>query len=206
VNAPQGWAAAQAVLGANGTNYYVVLGFNKWAERDSWNQVPQILTQAFGEAEAQKILKMGGESYWSYSTKIFTLDEDLSWNLQAAPMASFYQILLGKVKPSMVDEYRMVISQIKEAQEKVPGTPMGIRRTSRLGPSWEFYMAVPFEKWGDWDEGANNIWENVAKIHGEEAARTLQKTLRNCYEERDMFVIGIRPDLSREAPSPTTDE
>ena len=55
IGAPQGWATGQAALGANGSNYYVILGFDKWAERDGWNQVPEILTKAFGEEEAQKI-------------------------------------------------------------------------------------------------------------------------------------------------------
>jgi hypothetical protein len=206
VGALQEWTVAQASLGTNGTNYYVVVGFNKWAERDGWNQIPQMLAQAYGDAEAQKILKMGGDAYWGFTTKLFALDEELSWNLEAAPSANFYQILLGKVKPTMVDEYRMVISRIKEAQEKVYGSPMGIRRTSRFGPSWEFYMAVPFEKWGDWDKADYNVWENVAKIHGEETARTLQDTLQNCYEEREIFVVATRPDLSRQAPSPTSNE
>ncbi|MFQ5789892.1 MAG: hypothetical protein ACE5JI_05380 [Acidobacteriota bacterium] len=203
--APQGWFAARAVLGTNGTNYYVFLGCEKWSERDSWNQVPQFLAQAFGEAEAGKILKMGGDAIWSYDTKVFMLDEERSWNLKAAPPAPYYQILIGKVKPDMVEEYQRVISRVKEAQEKSPSKQMGIRRSTRFGPSWEFYSATPFQKWGDWDEGPG-FWEVMAKAHGEDEARHLQRTLRNCYEERKIFVIAARPDLSRQAPSPTSNE
>ena len=206
IGAPQGWIGAQAALGTNGTNYYVVVGFNKWAERDGWDEVPQMLTKAFGEAEAQKIGKMGGESYWSFSTKILELDEELSWNLKAHPTAKYYQMMIGKVKPSMVDEYRMVISKIKEGQEKASVKQMGIRRTSSIGPSWEFYMALPFDKWEERDGEENDIWGNVAKAHGETEARLLRETRLGCYESREFFIVATRPDLSRQAPSPTSNE
>ncbi len=138
VGAPQGWMTAQAALGANMSNYYVILGFEKWAEKDGWNQVPQMLTKAYGEAEAQKILKMGGDAFWGFDSKVFSLDEERSWNLKAREQAPFYQLLIGKVKPDMVDQYQMVISQIKEAMEKAPEKQMGIRRSTSVGPSWEF--------------------------------------------------------------------
>jgi hypothetical protein len=205
INAPQGWFTAQTELGANGTSYFIFLGFDKWGERDGWSLVPQMLTKAFGEAEAQKILEAGGEAIWSWQANVYTLDEERSWNLEAAAPAEYYQILLGNVKPSLVDEYLMVISELKEAQEAASG-PMGIRRESRFGPSWEFYMATPFEKWGDWDSEASNVWGNVAKHHGEAKAQALRETLRNCYESREIFVIRGRPDLSRDAPSTTSSE
>ncbi len=206
INAPQGWFTAQTELGANGTSYFIFLGFDKWGERDGWSLVPQMLTKAFGEAEAQKLLKTGGDAMWSYQANVYTLDEERSWNLEAGAPAKYYQILRGQVKPSMVDEYLMVISEIKEAQENASVKRMGIRRESRFGPSWEFYMATPFEKWGDWDEAASDVWGVVAKHHGEAKAQALRKTLRNCYESRELFVIAGRPDLSREAPSTTSSE
>lgn len=204
INAPQGWIAAQAALGTDGTKYFVVLGFNKWAERDGWNQVPEMLMKAYGEAEAQKILKMGGEASWGFSTKILELDEELSWNLKAYPTAKHYQMMLGQVKPDMADEYRMVISKIKQAQENTAGASMGIRRTNRVGKSWEFYMARPFNEWSELDGAENNIWQNVAKVHGETEARILQDTLQSCYESREFFIVMTRPDLSRQPPLPTS--
>jgi hypothetical protein len=206
VNASQGWIAAQAALGTDGTKYYAVLGFNKWAERDSWSQIPEMLMKAFGEAEGQKILKMGGDAYWGFSTKILELDEELSWNLKAYPTAKHYQMMLGQVKPDMADEYRMVISKIKEAQEKTAGASMGIRRTNSVGKSWEFYMARPFDEWSELDGAENNIWQNVAKAHGEAERWRLQKTLQGCYESREFFIIQTRPDLSRQAPAPTSND
>jgi hypothetical protein len=97
----------------------------------------------------------------------------------------------------------MVLSKLKVAQEKSPEKPMSIRRSTQLGASWEFYSATPFEKWGDWDE-RSDFWEIVAKAHGEDEARHLQKTIRNCYIEREIFVVAVRPDLSRPAPAPST--
>ena len=205
LNAPQGWLMAQPETGANGNSYFVFIGFDKWSDKDAFDQVPVMIIKAFGEAEGGKILKMSGDAMSGHESKIYTLDEERSWNLEAYTTARHYQILLGRVKPSMVDEYRMVISEIKEAQENTPGAAMGIRRESRYGPSWEFYMATPFDKWGDWDAETSNVWANVAKHHGEAKGQALRNTLRNCYESREVFVITGRPDLSRDAPTTASD-
>ena len=53
VGAPQSWGTWQAALGTSGSNYYVTLQFDTWGQRDMWDQVPVMLTKAFGEAEAQ---------------------------------------------------------------------------------------------------------------------------------------------------------
>ena len=205
VGAPQGWTFAQAAVGASAPTYYVVLEFDKWSERDSWEQIPQLLTTAFGEAEANKLMKVGGEATWGNESRVYSLDEERSWNLDKNARSPYYTIMRGKVKPDMVDEYQMVISKIKEAQENAPVKRAGIRRQARFGPSWEFYSATPLSKWADLDE-EGNLWENLAKTHGETEARLLRKTLRSCYEEREFIVIATRPDLSRQAPSETSNE
>lgn len=205
VGAPQGWIFAQAALGASSPTYYVVLQFDKWSERDSWDQIPQLLTKAFGEAEAEKLMKVGGDATWGNETRVYSLDEERSWNLDKNAPAPYYTIMRGKVKPDMVDEYDMVISKIKEAQENAAVKRVGIRRRVRFGPSWEFYSASPFSKWADLDE-QGSLWENVAKTHGDTEARLLRKTLQGCYTEREFIVIATRPDLSRQAPSDTSSE
>lgn len=81
---------------------------------------------------------------------------------------------------------------------------MAIRRTTTIGKSWEFYMAIPFDKWEERDGAENDLWENVAKAHGETERRLLQETLQSCYESREFFIVATRPDLSRQPPSSTT--
>lgn len=205
VGAPQGWTFAQPVVGASGPTYYVILQYNKWGERDAWKQIPEMLTNAFGEAEAQKLMKAGGESTWGSQTTVYSLDRERSWNLSALTGETpYYLILRGMVKPDMVDEYQRVISRLKEAQEKASTKVPGIRRSSSYGPSWEYYLAVPMKKLGDLDTG-DGPWQNAAKAFGEEEARGLQATLRRCYEKRSMVIVAIRDDLSRSAPSATSD-
>lgn len=205
VGATQRWTFAQPVIGASGPTYYVILGYEKWGERDGWSQIPQMLTQAFGEAEAQKIAKAGGDSIWGTESTVYNLDRERSWNLGIYQPAPYYSVLRGKVKPGMVGEYLRVISRLKEAQEAAARKVPGIRRTSAYGPSWEFYMATPMQKWSDMD-APGGVWPNVASAFGETEARGLQETLRNCYEERTLVVIAVRPDLSRLAPTSTSND
>lgn len=204
--APQGWTFAQPVIGDSGPKYYVILQHDKWGERDAWTQIPQMLNEAFGEAEAQKIAKAGGDSIWGTESKVYTLDEERSWNLDAytAP-APYYMILRGMVKPDRVNDYLRVVSRLKEAQEQAATKVPGIRRSSAYGPSWEFYLAVPMTKWADLDT-QTGPWQNAAKAFGESEARALQETLMSCYETRTMVVMAIRQDLSRTAPSATSND
>ena len=199
-NAPQGWTTTRGVLGTSGTDYFVFLPSQTWGERDGWSQVPQMLTEAFGEAEAQKILAKGGNASWGSETTLFTLDAERTLHADRSTEANYYQILLGQVKPEMVQEYNSVVGTLMEAQKKAGTQQQWIRRTSRLGKSWLFYAAVPFDKWGEWDNANTNFWANVAKAVGEDEARHLQGRLVACYEEREIFVIQRIPELSRAAP------
>jgi hypothetical protein len=204
IGTPQGWTFAQPVVGASNPTYYVFVQHEKWAERDAWAPIPQMLTKAFGEAEAQKIAKAGGESIWGSQSTVYTLDKERSWNLSAYKGPTpYFMILRGMVKPDMVDEYQRVISRLKEAQEKAATKVAGIRRTSTYGPSWEFYLAVPMEKFADLD-GQDGPWQNAAKAFGEEESRALQATLRKCYEKRTQIIVAIREDLSRTPPAATS--
>lgn len=205
---PLTWLTAQAVVGTAGTNFYIFIGYDDWGERDAWAEAPQMLMEAFGEEEGQKILKMGGESMWGFESTVFDLDKERSWNMDAlgtagspAGAAAYYQILLGKVKPEKVDDYLSALSSIKRAQEASSGPKQaGIRRTSSMGDSWTFYAAFPFQKWSDLST-VNDLWQNVADSDGEASARQLQRTLRSCYEERRLFVVRAIPELSRTAPA-----
>lgn len=205
VGAPQGWTFAQPVVGASGPTYYVILQYDKWGERDAWKQIPEMMTKAFGEAEAQKLMKAGGEAVWGTQTTIYDLDAERSWNLSAyTEPAPYYMILRGMVKPDMVDEYERVIARLKEAQEKASTKVPGIRRSSSYGPSWEYYLAIPMKSFADLDT-QEGPWQNAAKAFGEAEARGLQATLRDCYEKRTMVIMAIRQDLSRTEPSTTSD-
>ena len=203
--APQGWTFAQPVVGGSGPTYYVILQHDKWGERDAWKQIPEMLTGAFGEAEAQKLMKAGGESTWGSKTTVYTLDQERSWNLSAYTEPAPYSLILrGSVKPDMVDEYQRVIARLKEAQEKASRKVPGIRRSSSYGPSWEFYLAIPLKSFADLDE-EGGPWQNAATAFGDEEARGLQATRRRCYEKRTQVIIAVREDLSRTAPSATSD-
>ncbi len=205
VGAPQGWTFAQPVMGGTGSTYYVFFLFDKFGERDNWALLPKILTEAYGEAEAKRLMKVGGDSSWGSESKVYSLDEERSWNLDKNFQAPFYRIMRGKVKPDMVPEYLSVISKIKEARENAPVKQAGIRRSTRFGPSWEFYSATPMSKFGDLDDGGN-LFENLAKTHGETEARLLVERLAKCYEARSFVFIAVRQDLSRQAPSETSNE
>jgi RNase P/RNase MRP subunit POP5 len=201
-NAPQSWIVAQGVLGTSGTDYFVAISFDKWSEMDLWKQVPQMLTEAFGEAEAAKIQQMGGDSMWDFETTVFTLDAERSLNIDRSTAANYYQFLMGQVKPEMAQEYQSVVGALMEAQKKAGNQQMWIRRNASLGKSWQVYAAVPFDSWSERDS-TGSFWDNVAKAVGAEEASRLRSRLLACYESREIFIIRRIPELSRAASEST---
>ncbi len=62
VGAPQTWRTFQIAFGGPGNTYLIGLQFDKWGELDAWNQVPEILEEAYGADEAAKILAKWDEA------------------------------------------------------------------------------------------------------------------------------------------------
>jgi hypothetical protein len=94
------WSTFQVSSGGPGGSYIVVLPFNTWAERDTWGTVPSILTKAFGEEEAAKILRAGSASMASYHMTVSSLQPELSTHPdRSSTVAANYLINRNEVKP-----------------------------------------------------------------------------------------------------------
>ena len=205
VGAPQTWGTSQIAFGGPGNTYRIVLQFDKWGELDAWKQGSEILEEAYGADEAAKILRSGSMAIASSETSISRLLPDLSYNVDSLTPAPMYQIRLSRVKRDMQDEYRGFIAKLNEARKKAGDRRHVIRRVSVLGRSTMYYSAVPMEKWSERDD-REGVWEMIEKAHGANETRRLQETLQACIEESEVFVVTVRPDLSRSSTADTSNE
>ena len=206
VGVAETWVTNQIELGRPANTYIVTLQFDKWAERDAWTPYPEYLAKAFGDAEAAKIMRTGEATIQSLDTMVLQTLPELSVNLEGAGENAFYWVRRDQVKPSMVQEYRIFISKVKEAEDQVGDGRTRARRVSTVGPVWTYSTAIGFDKWSERDLSGPTFMEMMNKTHGEAETAKLLETVRRCITSSDIFIVRMRPDLSRtKSAGSTTD-
>lgn len=203
VGATQTWGASQMALGGPGNTYVITLQFDKWGEMDGWTQVPEILEEAYGAEEAAKIRRSGSMAIASSETSVSRLLPDLSYNIDSLTPAPMFRVRLSHVKRDMQDEYQGFLAKLNEARKKAGDGRHVIRRVSVLGPSTIYTSAIPLQKWADRDD-QGGVWDMIEKAHGANEARRLRETVEASVEASEVFVITVRPDLSRASTADTS--
>jgi hypothetical protein len=199
------WATLQTTLGHNADRYQVIFYFNEWGAMDQWTQLSDLLSKAYGEQEAQKILAMGDQTIASVEDRVYTLLPDHSQKLdQFKGLAPHYFVVETTVKPDMATEFESYLARAKAAAEASEAAPMAIRRRSLIGPSASYVTALPLTKMGDFDAWPSPL-ETLTKMYGEREALHLREMRRRCIEEQDIYVLTQRPELSWWMSSPTSD-
>lgn len=203
VGIQQEWATFSQEIGTPGRTYLVALYYDKWAERDGWTRVPEILDQAYGEDEAAKIYRTGTSAIESSHSRVYYLLEEHSTKIDSAgTLASHYMVTETHIKREMVSDYELMLSKIQAAEEAMEGSSTAIRRVTALGDASIYIASRPFEKYADIDARAGQ-GSALRKMYGDEETRQMGETIRRCHKSQRTFVINMRPELSRRA-EPTT--
>jgi len=199
IGAAQQWGVGQVAFGGPGGGYAIGLPFEKWGEMDAWTQAPQTLIEAYGEEEGAKIYRNGTMAIQSSETSVGRHARDLSYNIDKGFVPTMFQIRVNKVHLDKQDEYRVFVQALNEAWKQAGDNRQIVRRTNVLGPTATYTSSQPFTKWADRDAQNANIWEVIEKAHGATAARRLRVLLNESIASTEVFVLAIRPDLSRMA-------
>ncbi|MGH7547504.1 MAG: hypothetical protein ACREMM_04935 [Gemmatimonadales bacterium] len=202
IGAPQRWTVYGVSTGGPGFTYNVALPFNNWSEVDEWTAVSQILSKAYGEAEASRITRAGRASIERTETAVYRLLPDLSTRPKVFdPPTAFIQVFVTDVQPEMVPSWELFLTRLKSAQEKAPQAPTSIRRVAVLGASNRYVTALPFNKYADRDSWPSTP-DVLRQAYGETEARSLDETRLRSTREARIMVLAYRPDLSRPATGP----
>jgi len=200
--ASQRWTVYGVSRGGPGYTYSVALPFNDWSELDGWTTVAQILSKAYGEAEAARIIKAGNASIERTETAVYRLLGDLSTRPKVFdPPAAFIQLFVTDVVPEMVPTWESFLARQKAAQEKAPQAPTAIRRVAVLGASNRYVTALPFNKYAERDSWPSAL-DVLRQAYGETEARSLTEMRLRSTREARIMVLSYRPDLSRPAAAP----
>jgi len=202
IGAPQRWTAYGVGPGGPGYTYSVALPFDNWSEVDGWTTIPQILSKAYGEAEAARLIKVARASVERTETAVYRLLPDLSTRPKVFdPPAAFIQLFVTDVVPEMVPNWEVFLARLKAAQDKAPQAPTSIRRVAVLGASNRYVTALPFNRYAERDSWPSTL-DVLRQAYGETEARNLNETRLRCTREARILVLAYRPDLSRPAAVP----
>lgn len=200
------WSTFQVAVGKPLGTYRIGLLFDTWGERDSWQAVPQMLAEAYGEEEGMKIFSEGTSHVASSTTRIWEVIDEGTANPQTGTeVAPYYEVTVRWVKREMLAEYRGLLRRFKSAYESAEGNPSVTRWVLRFG-SYEnatFRRTQPFESWSDRD-GWNPI-DHINAQFGPDAPLLLER-LSAAVWKSEHFVSAYRADLSRTAPSSTSND
>lgn len=202
IGAPQRWTVYGVGMGGPGYTYSVALPFDNWTEVDGWSTIPQMLSKAYGEAEAARMIKVARASVERTETAVYRLLPDLSTRPRMFdPPAAFIQLFVTDVEPEMVPTWESFLARQKAAQEKAPQAPTAIRRVAVLGASNRYVTALPFNKYAERDSWPSAL-DVLRQAYGETEARSLTETRLRSTREARILVLAYRPDLSRPAATP----
>lgn len=202
VGAAQHWRTFMVMIGGPGRTFNIVLPFNKWSEVDGWTPVPQILTKAYGQAEAKRIMAEGSAVTEHSETSVLRLLPGLSVRPEAFNAQTGYiHLFVTEVEPAMVPAWESYISKLKAAQEKSPQFPSVVRRVAVLGSSNTYASAVGFSKFAERDSWPMNT-ELMRTAYGQAQADSLEGVRLRATRNARQMVLMYRADLSRPGVGP----
>ena len=197
IGAPQHWITSYVSLGGPGHTYNIALPFSKWSETDAWLPVPQMLTKAYGQDEATRIMKSGMAATQHTETEVYRFLPELSTRVKApSPPAPFLHLFVTEVEPAMVPTWMSYLARLRTAQEKAPEAPTAVRWVSALGAGNRYVTVVPFNKFADRDSWRTNL-AILGEAFGEAEARSLDESRLRSTRDARQLVLAYRPDLSR---------
>ena len=197
INSPLRLSASQVALGASPTTYLFSVPFEKWADEDLFDVIPQVLTKAYGDLEGARILKTGRAAIDSIQISVYRLLPNLSTKPRTFdPPMPHSLAIRTEVDPTMTSEYEYYLSRVKAAQEQTPESPTAIRRVSVQGPAGVYITTQPFGKYAERDSWP--VTEQLLrKAYGDEEARRILEQGAKGVRNRVTLVLSFRPDLSR---------
>jgi hypothetical protein len=206
VGAKQTWTTYIVTLGKPGATYRVAVGFNSWADRDAWTTIPMILVKAYGQQEAERLMKEGGSATDRSVTEVWENLPDLGTNATAAAAGAppaFVRVQVTRVQTAMSTAYEGMLAKFKPAYQAAASKPVIGRSVLRMGPfSGSTYRRTQqFNKWSELDAPAGV--ELLQKHFGAQFPPMIDE-LRRMIVTQQEFVSTRRADLSRTAAVTST--
>lgn len=202
VGAKQTWTTYAATLGKPGATYRVAVGFNSWGDRDGWGTIPAIMAKAYGQAEAERLMKEGGSAMERSVNEVWENLPDLGTTAAAGgPPPIGVRVQVTRVQPAMSPAYEAMVTKFKPAYQAAQAA-VG-RSVLRMGPgSGSTYRRTQqFSKWSELDAPSGVAL--LQKHFGAQFPPMIDE-LRKMIVNQQEFISVRRADLSRTGTTTAT--
>ena len=190
--------------GGPGFTYMTAVPFEKFADREGLPSNADVLTKAYGQAEANRILKSFREAIVQQRTEVFTYQPNSSLNPKGFdPPSAFISLARAELNPGMGADYAMYLTKLKIAQEKAKDPRTIIRRTSAYGTAGVWHNATLYTKLSERDATLPPLGDIVRQAFGENEANQLLDINRRAVRTTQLWLLTYRADLSRPKPGIT---
>jgi hypothetical protein len=199
IGAKQTWTTYSVGLGKPGGTYRVAVGFNSWADRDAWTTIPMMMVKAYGQPEAERLMKEGGSATDRTVNEVWenlpALSTAGSTAAGGAP-PTIVRVQVTRVQPAMSTAYEAMLARFKPAYEAATGQPGVGRSVLRMGPgSGSTYRRTQqFSKWSDLDAPTGVAL--LQKHFGAQFPAMIDE-LRKMIVTQQEFISTRRAELSR---------
>src|SRR5262249_2811401 len=187
----------QAVQGTRNFTYLSAMRLANWAALDNVTNPADLLTKAFGDAEAARIIKTGRAGIETSEVALSRYMTEMSTNFRLPdPIPAFANMIRTQIKPDGGSAYQEYLTKLKAAQEQTPNHPPQIRVVSVQGPALWFGTVAFFNKYAE-RESWPNAGDVLRKSVGDVEARRLTEASNRAIEHRETWLLRYRQDLSR---------
>jgi hypothetical protein len=199
----QNWYVFVTTAGGSGGEYAFVLPHENWAAKDAWTTPKAMLTEAFGEDEAAKIMRSGELAIASSESVTGALARDLSTQLDSsAGMRKYYEVSTSRLRNHLVADYVYGVQKIREAEGKAAGAPRRIVRRQVHGDRRVFTTATGYDSRAERDKWP--VFEDyMSAAYSQSEIDAIMEKVTGAVIQRTIVEVMYRPDLSH-PPAPAT--
>jgi hypothetical protein len=198
------WTSYVVTLGKPSPTYRVALSFASWADREAWATIPAMMSKAYGQQEAERLMKEGSGAIERSVIEVWEHLPGSSVNLRpGAPAGNFVRAQIVRVDPARASDYDAMTAKFKPAYEAAAGKPAISRWVLRVGAnsSYTFRRVEQVSKMSDFDAPTGP--ELLLKFFGAQWA-AMSAQLNEMVTFRQEFISTRRADLSRTPPAATS--
>lgn len=180
-------------MGGPLNQYRIVIGFDDYAEVESWPTIPELLTEAYGEDEGERIRAAGAAAIAAVDNQVRAFQRPFSSGLDIVGEGRFFQVVTTEVDMALTRDYEAMLESLKAAEDQ-----RGVRRIRRaggMGAASVYTVARQLESLGDLFDGASPP-QLLREVHGEGAGQGIWDRAQAAVLHRTIEVIELREDLS----------
>jgi hypothetical protein len=199
------WTSYVVTLGKPSPTYRVALNFNSWADRDAWATIPGMLAKAYGQPEAERLMKEGSSAIERSVIEVWENQPGASANTggTVATIGNVVRAQIVRVDPAKVADYEAMTVKFKPAYDAAAGKPVITRSVLRVGANsgYTFRRVQQVSTMSELDGPTGP--ELLQKFFGAQWA-AMGAELNAMVTFRQEFISARRADLSRRPPATTS--